>query len=245
MVGSGLQDFVQLSIETTGRTGSIAVLRGEAVLERTNLDPNQRTASTLAPQLDRMLRHCRDQGLPISLVSVADGPGSFTGLRIGVTTAKTLCYALGLPLVAVDSLAAIAAAGFHADQQVESICVAIDAYRGQVFSGTFHRMELLPSLDRIAADWTAHPTNVEVLGGDQWQQRLSQLPTNTGLAGDKKPFASRPETRIERPCDAVGVGLLAIRAFQIGAQIEPFELLPRYLRVSAAEEKLEGSKCDF
>ncbi len=238
MVANPLQDIVQLSIETTGRTGSIAILRGERVLEQTNLNPNQRTASTLAPQVDQMLDHCREQGLPISMVSIADGPGSFTGLRIGVTTAKTLSYALRLPLVAVDSLAAIAAAGFHTHRHVESICVAVDAYRGQIYSGTFYRSELLPPLDQTPIDWTAHPASVEVLSGEQWEQRLSQLPPEIGLAGDKKPFLSRAEERIGRPCDAVGVGLLAIRAFQAGKQTEPLALVPRYLKVSAAEEKL-------
>ncbi len=238
MVATPVQDIVHLAIETTGRTGSIAVLRGQEVLEHWNLDPDRRTASTLAPHVDRAIDQCRQQGSPISMVSIADGPGSFTGLRIGVTTAKTLSYALGLPLVAVDSLAAIAAEGFRADPSIDSICVAIDAYRGQVFSGTFARSSLLPKFDQIPAGWTAHPSRAEVLSGEQWQEQLQRLPAGVGLAGDQKPFASRSDQRIIRPCDAVGVGLLAIRAFQLGQQTEPLALVPRYLKVSAAEEKL-------
>ena len=109
MVGPPFPDIFHLAIETTGKGGSLAVFCGEQVLEWTNLGDDRRTAASLAPQLSLTLEHCHRLGRPLSLISVADGPGSFTGLRIGVTTAKTLSYAIGLPLVAVDSLATIAA----------------------------------------------------------------------------------------------------------------------------------------
>ena len=83
------------------------------------------------------------------MVSVADGPGSFTGLRIGVTTAKTLCYALELPLVAIDSLAAIAATALHDHPAYERIWAVLNAYRGQVFLGMFDRGTLLPDVSAI------------------------------------------------------------------------------------------------
>jgi tRNA threonylcarbamoyl adenosine modification protein YeaZ len=238
MIGNLDQDLVHLAIETTGRTGSIAVLRGQEVLEQFNLDTDRRTASTLAPHVNQAIDRCRDQGCPIGLVSIANGPGSFTGLRIGVTTAKTLSYALQLPLIAVDSLAAIAAAAFHADPSVESLCVAIDAYRGQVFSGTFARSALLPSLDQTPKNWSAHQQRTEVFSGEQWENRLSQLQPELFLAGDSKPFGDRAAERIDRQCDAVGVGLLAIRAFHIGDRTDPMALAPCYLKASAAEEKL-------
>ena len=207
------------------------------MLRQTNLDPSHRSAATLAPALDQTLRWCRESDQPPRFVSVADGPGSFTGLRISVTTAKSLCYALDLPLIAVDSLAAIAAAAMHCQPSVESILVAIDAYRGQVFAGSFTRDELLPDLDSIPDGWTGHPASVQVLDSVPWGDLLSGKPASTAIAGDAKPFDQVAAERIDRQCDAVGVGLLAIRAAAAEQFIDPLSLVPRYLKPSAAEEK--------
>lgn len=155
-----------------------------------------------------------------------------------MTTAKTLCYALDLPLIAVDALAAIATAGFHANPDAERICVALDAYRSQVYSGTFGRSELLPSLDNMPANWSPHPTGVEVLSSERWRLRLRELPEVIGCAGDAKPFADTPGRVLERACDAIGVGLLGVRAWRSGLACDPLALIPRYLKLSAAEEKL-------
>ena len=266
--------ILQLAIETTGRCGSIAILEDQTVLETINLPETARTAASLAVHLDQILQKHRDGTQPIQLVSVADGPGSFTGLRIGVTTAKSLCYALKIPLVSVDSLAAIAAAAFHENPSSLSLCVALDAYRKQVFAGQFRRQELLAAPDQLHPTWTAHPPQVKVLSAQDWHSFLDQIsnpesnepdlkvsaadtiadatPQNTGFqlsklpnlpndrwqaAGDPKPFAQTNLPILERQCDAVGVGLLAWRAFRIGKTTDPIALLPRYLKPSAAEEK--------
>ena len=245
---SSPQDIVQLAIETTGRLGSVAVLRGQRVIRQTNLDPEARTAATLAPEVERLLRWCRESENWPSLVSVADGPGSFTGLRIGVTTAKTLCYALDLPLVSVDSLAAISAAAMVEHSQCELVWVCLDAYRGQVFAGKFVRSQVLPDLDAIPTDWTAHPASVDVISLETWRQWRTEMPENVYLAGDEKPLRSKEGVDpasiaaeiLSRSCDAVGVGMLGLRAAILNQSIDPLSLVPRYLKVSAAEEKLAG-----
>jgi tRNA threonylcarbamoyladenosine biosynthesis protein TsaB len=206
-------------------------------LRQTLLDPKQRSAATLAPAIDESLRWCRDAGHPLDFIAVADGPGSFTGLRIGVTSAKTLSYAIGLPLISVDSLAAIAAISFQTHPQLESLLVTLDAYRRQVFSGLFERRELLPPLDAIPTDWTAHPPASDLLSKEEWNGLIGDLPLQTSLVGDVAPVASETHKRIDRECDAIGVGLLAIRAAAKGRFIDPLSLVPRYLRLSAAEEK--------
>lgn len=231
------QDTLHLAIETTGRLGSIAVLLGQRVLQQTNLDASRRSAATLAPALEQTLGWCRESNHRLRFVSVADGPGSFTGLRIGVTTAKSLCYALDLPLVSVDSLAAVAAAAMHDDRSADTVLVAIDAYRGQVFAGQFTRAALLTPMESIPANWTAHPLGVRVLSHSAWQAMLRARPASAAIAGDEKPLGELAGSRIDRECDAIGVGLLAIRAAAVGAFIDPLKLVPRYLRPSAAEEK--------
>ena len=202
-----------------------------------NLDPNHRSASTLAPALQDTLKWCREQGQSPGFVSVADGPGSFTGLRIGVTTAKTLCYALNLPLVAVDSLAAIAAAALHANPDFQTVWSVLNAYRGQVFTGEFERATLLPDETSTKADWTGHPDTTEILKQDAWDARLQQKPPKTGLTGDAKPMGARSVSALTRDCDAIGVGLMAVRAAALGQFSDPMQLVPAVPQTECCRRK--------
>ena len=89
--------MIQVALESIGKTGSLAILRDDAVLwhwqsdnipaEKTGFEKAPSTASQFALQLDRALSWCREKSLSIDSVSVANGPGSFTGLRIAITTA--------------------------------------------------------------------------------------------------------------------------------------------------------------
>ncbi|MFK8114540.1 MAG: tRNA (adenosine(37)-N6)-threonylcarbamoyltransferase complex dimerization subunit type 1 TsaB [Rubripirellula sp.] len=242
------RNAVQLAIETTGRNGSIALMAGESVLRQTNLDRSQRTAAMLAPAIDETIQWSREHDHVIQFVSVANGPGSFTGLRIGVTTAKTLAYALQLPLIGVDSLAAIAAAAYHTSQltgdhtPLESLLVAVDAYRGQVFAGEFPRHALLPSLDCITEHWSPYFETVSVITTPQLQDQLASRPNTQAITGDKKPLGDHADAARPRQCDAIGVGLLALRAALQGLSIDPLLMVPRYMKVSAAEENAAKKK---
>jgi tRNA threonylcarbamoyladenosine biosynthesis protein TsaB len=227
---------IQLALETIGRQGSLAVTRGDLVLHSINLSSAARTAATLAPEVDRTLRWCRQTGSMPEFLSVAVGPGSFTGLRIGVTTAKSLSYALRLPLVSIDSLASIAAAAVAQTPEAASIVVALNAYRGQVYVGSFERSALLPDLDAIPEGWSGHPEGVSVLTDSQWNQARQRLSADTAVAGDVKPLGDRASTALPRTCDAIGTALLGIRAAIAGQWIDPLQLVPKYLKPSAAEE---------
>lgn len=236
---SALRDKpVQLAIETTGTSGSIAILQSAKVLIERQLPNEQRTASCLAPAVDEAIKWCGDQNLALDFVSVATGPGSFTGLRIGVTTAKTLCYATKLPLVAVDSVAAIAATVFASESDVDEVTVGINAFRRQVFTGVFLRAYLLGNTD-VAFDLGS--SGVSVVDDSQWQLTLQDVQQkNKWCAGDAKVFQSIESPKFvgrSKP-DAVGVGLLGLRAAQSGQWCDPLKLLPRYLKKSAAEENL-------
>ncbi len=243
--------IVQIAIETTGRSASLAILRGDTVLASYFLDDRTRTAASLAPAVKRALTECALLGEKLSLVSVADGPGSFTGLRIGITTAKTLAYALRLPIVGVDSVASVAVAAFCAvpgGDSVHSLRVALDAYRGQAFVGEFCRDELIPEIPKLSQQWSQHPSSVRVVDGKELEDFFGNALEGTYFAGDQKALGGRvaEERRVEflglsgrepTVVDAVGVGRLAIRAYALGRTMSPMELLPRYLRPSAAEEK--------
>ena len=215
------------------------------MLWKSNLDSDTRAAAALGPEIDRALRWCKKNHPPLGFVSVADGPGSFTGLRIAVTTAKTLSYALAIPLVAVDSLAAIAASVFHDHRSVDSLIVALNAYRGQVFHGAFDRSELLVDLADLppggsaTRKWAAHPETVGIDEGEAWQRILQGRRPGQSVAGDASPLGELANDRCERSCDAVGVGLLGLRSAICNDWVDPISLVPRYLKPSAAEEKLK------
>lgn len=237
-------DCLHLAIESSGRQGSLALLRGGKVLRQTRLTQPGRTAATMAPALQAMLRWSRSHGHEVAAISVAAGPGSFTGLRIAVTTAKTLSYALRVPLVAVDSLAAIAATALHdaagAEQATddsptssEAILVAVGAYRGRVFVADVPVAACSP-------DGPPLPSSLSrVLEPQVWADRLTSLVPGQLVAGERSLFeqASRPPTFLARPsADAVGVGRIAWASIRAGRWDDPIGLVPNYLRPSAAEE---------
>jgi tRNA threonylcarbamoyl adenosine modification protein YeaZ len=254
-VPQSAHDTLQISIETTGLAGSVAVLRGENVIRDNKLDSGVRTAAALAPVLAETLQWCRQNDAIPQFISVADGPGSFTGLRIGVTTAKTYSYAVKLPLISVDSLAAMAAVSFWEQPKINDILVGINAYRGQVFMGRFQRDSLLipvrtitdsaasnsPPAASAVRRWSCHPAQVQVLDGPQWSRILQDLDPDVPVTGDRKVFRSCPDQEFvqRRMADAAGVGLLAVRASMLGLWSDPIALVPRYLRPSAAEEKAD------
>src|SRR5687768_12135976 len=98
-----------LALETSGLSGEVALLEGERVIAEQWLDPGQRTARSLAPGMKQILQTAGWQPRDVQLVAVTIGPGSFTGLRVGVTAAKTLAYAVGCEVMGVDTLEVIAA----------------------------------------------------------------------------------------------------------------------------------------
>jgi tRNA threonylcarbamoyladenosine biosynthesis protein TsaB len=136
--------MIVCAVDTSTMTASVAIVRGEpggeppAVLARE--DGGVETHSdVLVPLIDRVLRAAGIAVADVEAFAVGAGPGSFTGLRIGMSTAKGLAYAVGAPLWAVSSLAALAqdAAGPAAAGAL--IVPTLDARRGEVFAG-FYRV---------------------------------------------------------------------------------------------------------
>src|SRR5205807_6782629 len=122
---------------TSGFAGSVAVLDGSRVLAEAMLNPKRRSAQSLAPAIVELLALRGMKAEQIRLVATTVGPGSFTGLRVGVTTAKTFAYAVGAEVIGVNTLEAIAA---QAPPDVNRLAVALDAQRQQVFAAEFSRL---------------------------------------------------------------------------------------------------------
>jgi tRNA threonylcarbamoyladenosine biosynthesis protein TsaB len=227
-----------LAIETSGRLGAVALVDTasngpDAVLERTTPE-GQRTAQSLLPTIQQLLQERSWRPTDVELVCVTTGPGSFTGLRIGIVAAKTFAYATGAKLAGVHTLAAIARGvkQFCGDIIPMRLWTILDAQRQELFAAEF-------DLGRPIVE-QAQPAT-EIVGIDDWASRLT---AGDAVAGpplsklqDRLPaeVASLPP-QLWQPT-AESVGRLAIQLFQLGAQVHPLELVPHYFRKSAAEEK--------
>ncbi|MEY4565946.1 MAG: tRNA threonylcarbamoyladenosine biosynthesis protein TsaB [Planctomycetota bacterium] len=146
-----------LAMETIGLAGSVALFQGGELVERVSLATESGSARNLMPAIDGLLGGQKLRARQLEMVSLAHGPGSFTGLRVGVSTAKAFGFALRVPVVAVDTLEVLVhslarraienglgkavlapatpSSGDAASSVPASLCLcgAIDAYRKQVF----------------------------------------------------------------------------------------------------------------
>src|SRR5687768_13624521 len=125
-----------LALETSGKAGSVAVADGPRLIDQLELNRDRRSAQSLAAGIRTLLDAIGWRIAEIELVAVTIGPGSFTGLRVGVVTAKTLAYTLGARIIGAGTLDVIAAQARCAESH---LAAAIDAQRGQVFAATFER----------------------------------------------------------------------------------------------------------
>jgi tRNA threonylcarbamoyladenosine biosynthesis protein TsaB len=167
----------------------------------------------------------------MELVAVTSGPGSFTGLRIGVTTAKTLAYAVGAEIIGVDTLDVIAA---QARAPAGRLWPIVDAQRQELFTAEFE-----VSHDEV----TRRVGDTVVMKQEQWVAQLRASDRVTGPAL-RILTASLPADVVAAPEElwqptAAAVGQVAWRAYQAGQRDDVWKLLPNYHRLSAAEEKLK------
>jgi tRNA threonylcarbamoyladenosine biosynthesis protein TsaB len=237
-----------LALETTDPAGSVAAIDGCNLLAELTLSSSQRSARSLAPAVKSLLEHAEWRPRDIQLVGVSVGPGSFTGLRVGVTTAKVFAYCVGAQTLGINTLEAIAAgtgfgvqgSGFGVqgnDSQAfnQQLCVAIDAQRGDVVVQSFAGN----SPDSINA---LGPQ--ELIAADAWLARLEPGTWVTGPALTRWADRLPPDVHILDRSNwfprAAAVGLLAARYYTEGRRDDLWKIVPHYCRRSAAEEKWEA-----
>jgi tRNA threonylcarbamoyladenosine biosynthesis protein TsaB len=219
-----------LAIETTDQTGSVAIAEDGNILLELELDRRLRSAQSLAPAMQSVLQQAGWQPKDVQLVGVTIGPGSFTGLRIGVATAKVFAYAVGANVLGVDTLEAIAAA---APPQIAALWTVMDAQRGDVVVRSFIRdvadgwlkpagqQELLP-----ITDWIGRLAPGDRVAGPVLSKIADRLPEGV-LTLDRRAWVPR----------AGQVARLAARDHAAGRRDDLWKLVPAYVRRSAAEEK--------
>ncbi len=245
-----------LAIESSGLGGSVALFWYDESYQgqlhaQIVLPADRGSVRTLAPAIDQLLRTAQLTASQLSSLSVTSGPGSFTGLRVGLTTAKMLAWTAKLPVVPVDTLAAIAGRferSFHRPIGPEPVYLvsAINAFRRQVFTSSWKLTSAgshceLPSTVVDADAWLANP----------WQGSTSEedrsiwisggaLGTYTGIDSTRFQLA---DSGLWQPL-AEHVGMLGLAGLAAGRAVSAHQLAPNYIRASAAEENVRKTSPD-
>jgi tRNA threonylcarbamoyladenosine biosynthesis protein TsaB len=227
-----------LGIETaTARGGVALVSRGGEILGETTLLNRESHSERLPPALAHLLSLLGSAPRELVAVAVSSGPGSFTGLRTGIATAKGLAFSLGIPLYGiptVETLAANGACAASAPPGDDPVCAVINVRRGEVFRGLFRfgpaglerlaEDAVLPTAE-LAADL---PTGCLVVG------EIPPALLEGARAGDRR-FRVAP-VHLRHPRAAV-VALSGLDALRAGRPSELCTLLPAYVRAPDAEAR--------
>lgn len=129
-----------LNIETSSKICSVALCEGGAVWFSLESDTEMDHARKLAPFVERCMKELKSRGLSLEAVAVSMGPGSYTGLRIGLSLAKGLCFGLGIPLIGINTLELLAVKAMFSsfDFPDEVVFVPmIDARRMEVYTAAY------------------------------------------------------------------------------------------------------------
>lgn len=218
-----------LAMDTATRRASVALCRGEEVIGEDSQEVTTHSEGLIA-LIDRILRRGGHTVHEIEAVVCGRGPGSFTGLRIGLATAKGLCLATGKPLVCISSLLPLALAAAEAGGDERWIVALLDARRGEVYAGLFRggkpRGAEVVRQPEALADWLP-PEEPLLLVGDgalAYRERLG------ALLGDRVTLAPEPCHVIE----ARHLARAALPRVAAGDFDDLHRAVPLYIRPSDA-----------
>jgi tRNA threonylcarbamoyladenosine biosynthesis protein TsaB len=218
---------IVLAADTSTSMGSVALLDGDTLIAETRLQMGRGHSERLLPAIEGLLALTGRTLEKVDLIGVGLGPGSFTGLRIGVVTMRMLGYALGIPVKGASSLEALCAPWMHQDAMLVS---TLDAFKGEVYAGAYHSNakqlarigdeavfppETLGTRIRELAE--SGPVHVFGPGYDRYRERIGDVGPNVRHVPELVPLAS-------------GVARCALRSEEPASPVTP-----HYVRKSEAE----------
>ncbi len=225
-----------LAVDTASRTGSVAVLEDETILAEILVTSAQTHAKRLMSAIDSVLQMAGSGLSELNGFAVTCGPGSFTGLRIGISTVKGLALATGKPVTPVSTLDALA---HQFPLFPDLICPLVDARKGEVYTALYkcgHDMELEKVADDCATgprQWLMQIQGVCLFVGDG-ATLYKDLVRET--VGKKALFAPAHLNTVR----AAVVAYIGIKQIRRGEVVDAALLFPYYIRKSDAEIKLEN-----
>ena len=225
--------MLTLAFESSAKAASVALCEDGRLISLATQCSGLTHSRTLLPMAEDLLKNCETELKDIGCFAVAQGPGSFTGIRIGISTVKGLAWAADRPCIGVSTLAAMAWNGVSAGG---TVCAVMDARRSEVYNALFRiedgrPVRLCPDraipLDRLAAE-LSELQEASFLVGDG-----AEL-TAAFLKERQIGFRTPPENL--RWQNAWGVAMEALDKTPVSSQ----ELLPVYLRLSQAERERQA-----
>ena len=232
--------MLTLAFETSAKAASVALTEDGRLLGESYQNTGLTHSQTLMVMAEDLLKQCDKTVSDVSAVAVAEGPGSFTGVRIGVAAAKGLAWGGQLPCCGVSTLEAMAETlGVWEGH----ICACMDARRSQVYNALFlvEKGQLQRVSDDRAVALADLKEELEHIDGPIFLVGDGAVLTHKTLSGELPNLILPPEHRMHQR--AVGVALLAEQKQSAGESGDGNALSPNYLRLSQAErERAEKMK---
>jgi len=220
-----------LAIETSTMLGGVAIADEKGLIAETRLNVKSTHSERLMATIDEQLKQAEMTLADIDAFAVASGPGSFTGLRIGLGTAKGLCFATGKPLVLVPTLDAFARSFPFAEHPV---CVMLDARRGELYAAVFRWdngfVKMLDAISAVPEDLFRDLDSPVILAGEGALVYRDRL---IALLGERALFAPL----ISMVPSPANVAMLGLEKAMRGEFTEASAAEPFYIRKSEAEVK--------
>lgn len=235
-----------LALDTSTAACSVAVLDGDAVRAELTLEVPRAHSTRLMPLVQQAIEESGLKRSDLELIAVGVGPGSFTGLRIGIATAKGLALGLGIPAVGVSSLKAIA---LGTGAQLGLVVPMLDAKRERLFTAAYAPgtedpatwVELLPVQHTTVSELAAQLAELRAGLRHSWQFVTTAgdgaLPYSAKLELGDALRVAPAGLRLPR---ASAVGRVGLSEFRAGASTDPDALAAVYLRPTEAERLWEA-----
>jgi tRNA threonylcarbamoyladenosine biosynthesis protein TsaB len=240
--------MLALALDTTTRPGSVALVSDEQIIDERPGDPSRTHAECLPGALVAVLEAHGLTAGSIDVFAVAAGPGSFTGLRVGIATMQGLALVTGRPIAGVSTLEALGQVGSIQRQPEETVGVWVDAHRRDVFAAVY----------RVTAGALFEPERLTPIDGPivgspaavlaRWSGELKCSPgcwIGDGAAAYADTIAAAVGTATIEPVPALAgvIGRMAIVRAVRGEAVHPAAVHPLYVRRPDAEIDREKRSC--
>ncbi len=231
--------MIVLALDTTAVTATVALLDDEKVLGVSSIHNKLTHSEKLLPMIDELLKNAGYTVDDVELIGVSKGPGSFTGVRIGIATVKGLAFATGASIAGVSSLEALAENfRFSSCEPCEQVvlCPSMDARRNELYNALFlydgtEIKRLTPdraiSCEELYEELKTINSKI-LINGDGAEKAFDYFKSQ-----DKDNIVLSPQILLRQ--NAVSVGKLAYKKYLSGLTESVNEIAPLYLRTSQAE----------
>lgn len=226
-----------LGIDTSTMSANVAVLEDDKLICEYTINTKKTHSQKLMPMIENMLKLSEIEIKEIDAIAICVGPGSFTGLRIGMATAKAMAHVNNIPLIGVDSLEIL---GANIDNCNKKICAILDAQRDQVYTNTYKLED-----NKIQA----LQSEIEIMPIDNLLEKLSSSEEEWVIAGEavykyKEKIEAISNIVISSPSNnitkASTLCLVARDKFVRNIDVHNcYDINPMYIRKSQAEEQYE------